>query len=270
MCFKSSTVLCLAFLGALAGCVKYELTVNAPLTDFGYVWIGQSTLRGVAWTNHTNGKVDVEMMQKLNPPFGFKPLTGSTAALPPGGIYGVEILASPDQVGEQTEDLVVNNAQNWRVEPTQLKVIGLGHMEKGCLTMGGGYINALSPAPAGAGGTGPTGSPNNGPMDFGTILVGGHSEKTITLNNSSAADVTAVVQVVSRAVNAFTATLSTGGAALKKITVPAKGSLTIIVGFKPPFAGKFVSILQVYDGANLDASANADALVLTGIGRAGE
>jgi hypothetical protein len=253
----------------LSGCNK-DITVNSPTTDFGYVWIGQSALKGVAWTNATHGTMEMQMMQKLTPPFGFKPLSPSTATLPPGGIYGLEITASPDEAGLQTQDLVPSNLQGFSVEPTELKVIGLGRMEKGCLTLSGGYISALAAPPAGPGGIGPTGSPNNGPLDFGTILVGTHSEKTITINNSSPNAVQATVSVVARGTNAFTASMSTGGAALKTLKVPANGSITIIVGFKPAFAATFEAILQIYDGADFQTSNNVSALALKGTGRVAE
>jgi Abnormal spindle-like microcephaly-assoc'd, ASPM-SPD-2-Hydin len=253
----------------LSGCNK-DITVNSPTTDFGYVWIGQSALKGVAWTNTTHGPVEMQMMQKLTPPFGFKPLSPSTATLPPGGIYGLEIIASPDEAGLQTQELVPSNLQGLSVEPTELKVIGLGRMEKGCLTLSGGYISALPAPPAGPGGIGPTGSPNNGPLDFGTVLVGSHSEKTLTINNSSANAVQANVSVVSRGTNPFSASMSTAGAPLKTLKVPANSSITIIVGFKPTFAGTFEVILQIYEGADFNSSNNVSALALTGIGRAGE
>jgi hypothetical protein len=253
----------------LSGCNK-DITVNSPTTDFGYVWIGQSALKGVAWTNTTHGTVEMQMMQKLTPPFGFKPLSPSTATFPPGGLYGLEIIASPDEVGVQTQDLVPSNLQGLSVEPTELKVIGLGRMEKGCLTLSGGYISALPAPPVGPGGIGPTGSPNNGPLDFGTVLVGSHSEKTITINNSSPNAVQGNVSVVTRGTSVFSASMSTGGVLFKTLKVPANGSITIIVGFKPTFAATFEAVLQIYNGTSLQSSNNVSALALTGTGRTGE
>jgi hypothetical protein len=249
------------------GCKFGGIGVSQDPTDFGYVWIGQSGLKGIVWTNNTNGPVTLQTYQTPQPPFDYKALTATNIPLAPGSGYGAEVIASPTQAGLFTEELVAHDLEGVNVQPTLLKVIGLGRLEKGSLTLSGGYINALPAPPAGPGSTGPTGSPNNGPMDFGSIPINSHLEKTITLNNSGTSAAQVNINLLTRGSQAFTVSMTTGGAPLTSLSIPAKGSTTIIVSFKPPYVGKYYAVLQIFDGVQFETSANAAGLALTGAGR---
>jgi len=248
-------------------CKFNGVTVSQDPTDFGYVWIGQRAMKSVGWNNATNGPVTLDLTQALQPPFGYKPLTGTHIPLQPGGGYWADIIAAPYEVGLSTDELTASNLGGINIQPTTLQVTGLGMMVKGCLTLSGGYINALTtPAPGQGGSTGPTGSPNAGPMDFGDILINTHAEKTITLNNSGAGAVNLNISLISVSTQAFSASMSTSGTPLKSLKLAGNSSTTIVLSFTPGYAGPFYSVLQIYDSAKFVSSANAAGLVLTGKG----
>ena len=246
----------------LTGCGTTKVTVNPGTLDLGYAWIGQKSGSAPAtWTN-TASKTVTLTMPKLAPVSTFyytgNPIFNDT--LGPLDKAWASFLAIPREAGPATLEVVPTNLQSVNVDPVLLKVVGLSRLEKGGVTLGGGFIYSLPPTPADA--IGPTGGPNNGPLDFKTIPVGMHREKTIAFENSTANALTLNVfwqpwawPIITT--TPFTASLTTGGKPLTTITIPAHDSYTLIVSFWPKQAGTYDANLFVMDAPNLNQTANA-------------
>jgi hypothetical protein len=266
----SRRIVFLALCVVTLGLYGFSVLAKPKVLDLGYAWIGQRTAtKRQLWKNIDNQPVTLDLPPALKGPFYYSGLQMAPGVLKPGGVYGVGFVGIPDRAGPITQEWVPLNLQGLSVQPALLKMVGLSRLERGGLTLGGGYIHALPGTPAG--GASPNGGPNNGPLDFGIVLVKHHGERTITIQNSTPnpLQLNVLWQPWGR-VNPFSVSLSTGGAARQTLQIGANSSLTIILSFSPPEDEIYETNLFIQDSAALkdtETSKFVAALSLKGTGK---
>jgi hypothetical protein len=247
-----------------SGCGRPATGINPDPAklDFGQVWVGSRSLdQDARWTNDGGPTLSIYLAPgQVPPPFknGFGgPSAASFADQPvtPGASTPlIAVCFIPAQAGPADADLAPSSLGGQSAAPLKLHGEGITRLERGSIHFRGGYIAALAQGPSGQV-VSSFGQPNDGPLDFGDIVVGGRSSKTIEISNSGNSDLGMTVLwpgwmagLFKYSGNYFSAEESTGNAGLSSFTVPAGGSVTVVITYKPQEVGVHTAIFEVTDG----------------------
>jgi len=234
-------------LASVAGCSYTPppdgyLAVTEPSYDFGKVLVGDSTTSSAHpdWKNagrarvrmdgvHTSGDTNTITLQPAAFPFNLNP-GNFTASMfftfEPTEARRYTIRAVAYGVGPNNRPVAADS--------TELAGTGVLQIDEGDLSLGGGYVQ-----------------PGNG-LEFGKVVVSTSAYRTVIVLNSGTGALTPTVEW-RPAGGPFTASLSSGGAGVRMVSVPAGGSAALVVTFTPPAARKFVNALIVRSGGRGEA-----------------
>jgi hypothetical protein len=223
--------------GAIAGCSYTPppdglLTVTDQSYDFGKVLVGDSTTtsgrpdwkntgRGVVRINGLTMAGDTGAIEQIAPFFPLFVNPGNLTwsiffSFKPGEARRYTVQASPFGVGPNNRPVAADS--------TELTGTGVFQVAGGDLSLGGGYVQ---PGKA---------------LDFGNVVVKTSAYRTLTIANSGAGDIAATAHWAQQN-QPFTVSMSSGGPPVRDVTVPAGGSVTVIMTFTPPAAQEYVNAL---------------------------
>lgn len=221
------------------GC-SVVLVPEPPVLDAGEVWVMDTKFMGnVRWKNVSPNPVQASLPPDISKP-GFYVVTGPGIFNVAPGQIGLNTLISfkPPRTGPFTNSasplIIQNNWQN-RVKPVVLKGVGIVKKEKGVLSLGGGY---LVPNPL-----------RTEPLDFGNVVIGTFSTRTIKIENNGNKPINARILLAYG--NPFWLVAMTSmGTPIQNVKLPDQGAITVIVTFKPVKVEDYWQRLEVFDIAN--------------------
>ena len=212
------------------GCKSLQPT---PTTSFSMrAWVGETARQPIFWTNTGTNGIQVDLID-LNgdPPFSLFGLPSPPGVVPPGGTTPlVAVVFAPQTPGTFEATMIPSSLTGRDMDARELRVYGYAEYRA---DVDSPYmVGRPAPVPACAAAH---------KIDFGDIVVGTTSYRTVTLRNRNRYPQTTTFEFGAN--SAFSAAPSSSAPSFYGAFSPANGQLTIIVMFKPQVTGAFLDTL---------------------------
>lgn len=236
---RSMVPVLFALLAAASGCADME-AVRKNI-DYGKVLIYSHENDFPTWTNTTQRSItvtgaplngpDLSAFNRTVPdPFG----TPSVAA---GTSFSITVRFGPQEKKRYwavvTPQPNTGAATPWTADRIDLEGEGVFQLQQGDFGVGGGTIQH------------PDGSFIDAALDFGDVLIGSSSTRTLKLINKGSNPLALTAQF--SILTDWSMSMATGGAATTSVTIPASSEVTVIITFKPSAIGESKNAILFFE-----------------------